>query len=109
MSQPNPIPNGSRSIHDLVIADLSRSDGNPSTRRSMRVGLEQRKRRGLETYGTVLQTYNGRDATLDLWEELLDAVCYAYQAWAEDPTNSELRIIYDATFLLCLRVAEVRA
>ena len=47
------------SIQDAVIADM-----------------EARKVLGLERYGTLLHTDNGRDMMQDLYEELLDACCY---------------------------------
>lgn len=60
-SVPEPPPlNGDRqSIHDLVIADI-----------------EDRKRFGLEKYGTTLQPGNGRRGLVDLYQELLDAAAY---------------------------------
>jgi len=33
--------------------------------------------RGLETYGTKLETFNGRDANADGMEEIVDAIKYA--------------------------------
>ena len=46
-------------IHDLVAQDLAK-----------------RKALGISKYGTALQAHNGRDALLDLYEELLDAAVY---------------------------------
>jgi len=34
---------------------------------------------GVERYGAVLSPHNGRDATVDLAQELADAACYAEQ------------------------------
>lgn len=47
------------SIQDQVIADI-----------------EERKRLGMKSYGTLLYADNGRDMLRDLYEELLDACCY---------------------------------
>ncbi len=60
--QPMPTPNGSPSVQEMVIADI-----------------QVRMQVGLERYGVLLQPHNGRDALRDLYEELLDAACYARQ------------------------------
>jgi hypothetical protein len=61
-SQPLPTVNGHGDIQSLVIADI-----------------EARRAVGIERYGTALQPWNGRQALLDLCEELLDACCYLKQ------------------------------
>lgn len=45
--------------------------------------LLDRELKGIETYGTTLQTHNGRDAVRDLLEELVDAFQYAIQIQLE--------------------------
>ena len=50
--------------------------------------LDERERKGVETYGTTLQTFNGRDAIRDLKEELIDAFQYACQIELELQTLS---------------------
>ena len=65
--QPAPIPNDRPSIHDLVLQDML-----------------ERKAIGLERYGTPLQAGNGRDALIDLYQELQDAVAYTRQKIEED-------------------------
>ena len=42
--------------------------------------LDARVRLGAQKYGEPLTTDNGRDALLDLYQELLDAAMYARQA-----------------------------
>jgi hypothetical protein len=79
--QAAPVPNAEQSVQEMVLDDI---------RARMQVGLER--------YGTLLQPGNGRDALRDLYEELLDAACYARQAIAERPRED-----VDAA------VAEVRA
>ena len=64
--QPSPVPNDRPAIQDLVAADVA-----------------ERKRVGIERYGTPLQAFNGRDALRDLYEELLDAVQYVRQLMYE--------------------------
>lgn len=60
--QPDPIVNNNSSIHDLVIDDI-----------------KERKKLGLERYGTILQAHNGRDALVDMYQEQLDKICYTRQ------------------------------
>lgn len=45
--------------------------------------LHDRTALGIKRYGTPLQTFNGRDALQDLYEELLDASQYCEQLWME--------------------------
>ena len=66
--EPPPTPNDGPAICDLVIADM-----------------EERKRIGIKKYGTPLQAHNGRDALVDLYQELLDAVFYVRQSIEERP------------------------
>jgi hypothetical protein len=60
--EPAPVKNALPAIQDLVIEDL-----------------KARKAVGLERYGTLLQPHNGRDALMDLYQELLDACNYCRQ------------------------------
>ena len=60
--EPDPIPNDSPSIHDLVIRDM-----------------EDRKTMGLAKYGTILQAHNGRDPLIDAYQEVLDLAMYLRQ------------------------------
>ena len=64
--QPPPIPNGSTPVWDLVIADM-----------------RERDQTGRARYGTPLQTFNGRDALVDAYQEALDLVVYLRQAIEE--------------------------
>jgi hypothetical protein len=41
--------------------------------------LELRAQKGEQKYGRRLESYNGRDALVDLYQEVLDAVNYALQ------------------------------
>lgn len=45
--------------------------------------LMRRAEKGMETYGTLLQTENGRDPLQDALEEVLDAAMYLQQAILE--------------------------
>jgi hypothetical protein len=45
--------------------------------------LTDRAESGRKKYGTLLKTNNGRDALMDLYQELLDAVMYIKQKLME--------------------------
>lgn len=49
--------------------------------------LEARAQVGVERYGERLKTHNGRDAELDLYQELLDALNYSRQDLEESKTR----------------------
>lgn len=57
---------GQQDVTEAVIADL-----------------QARTALGIERYGTPLQTFNGRDALRDAYEEVLDAAKYLKQALME--------------------------
>jgi hypothetical protein len=61
--QSEPVKNGLPHVWDLVVQDM-----------------EQRNEHGYQHYKTYLQPFNGRDALIDLYQELLDAVVYLRQA-----------------------------
>ena len=65
-AQPNPVGDGA-DVTKLVIGDLQR-----------------RSAMGEKKYGTALRLHNGRDALIDLYQELLDGVCYIRQKITED-------------------------
>jgi hypothetical protein len=66
MTQSAPHPNDERGVQSQVADDML-----------------DRMVKGIESYGTVLQPFNGRDALQDLYEELLDACNYVKQAMLE--------------------------
>jgi len=45
--------------------------------------IDQRDKRGRETYGGTLYTFNGRDALVDALEESYDLTIYLTQLWLE--------------------------
>lgn len=51
--------------------------------------LKARADWGLAKYQTYLHTHNGRDALVDLYQELLDAVMYIKQALLERETTAD--------------------
>lgn len=69
--QPEPIKTHEDSIHDLVMLDLI-----------------ERKRLGLQRYGTILQATNGRDHLIDAYQEALDLCCYLRAEIERRKTNA---------------------
>lgn len=67
--QPNPQP-GQQNVADYVLADI-----------------RERVEAGERKYGTRLQTFNGRDALWDAYQEALDLVMYLRQAILERNGN----------------------
>ena len=78
-----PVPNDGPSMHDLVCADLEGWPAPRSEIEAVRDLLLERKRLGIERYGSILQPNNGRDFRRDLVEELADALVYARQGLEE--------------------------
>jgi len=70
-AQPKPKP-GKDDVIDLVIEDF-----------------RARAEMCSKDYGTGLQTFNGRDALIDLYQELMDAVMYLRQLIAEEDRRGE--------------------
>lgn len=89
--QPPPLPRESTAIWDLVIADM-----------------RDRDQLGRERYGTPLQAFNGRDAMVDLYQELLDAVAYVRQVIAEKdgPAEQGMTCCYCGQKLVIKKKAE---
>ncbi len=75
MTQPMPKP-GKVNVSPVAIRRLS----DP---------IIQRTNQGIQTYGTPLQTFNGRDALRDCLEELVDATLYLMQAIMEREAGEE--------------------
>lgn len=88
MTQNDPIPNELPQIADLVIADINK-----------------RRQHGIQTYGVPLQPMNGRDAMVDLYEELLDGAHYIRQR-IEEETEHFVRMAGDPD--ATCRLAEIR-
>lgn len=65
--QQAPVPNDGPDIFKLVMEDIS-----------------QRAKEGKVKYGTTLQPYNGRDAVLDAYQEVLDLAQYLRQRIYEE-------------------------
>ena len=58
--------------------------------KAVRKALVERSAFGEKKYGTKLRVLNGRDATYDLYQELLDGIMYAMQARMEDKPGGHM-------------------
>lgn len=58
------------------------------TKQAVIEDLRRREQKGIETYGTTLQTHNGRNALQDAYEEVLDLAQYLKQHLMEQDTAS---------------------
>jgi hypothetical protein len=94
-TQTNPTHNPSQpSITQLIVSS-------PNCPDRLKPYFLAREQKGIETYGTTLQPFNGRNAKQDLLEELLDACQYAKQICLETSTDLDAHFIYQT----CLRLA----
>ena len=71
------------SVEDQPAPDAY-SEAKPDIADLVILDIKERKRVGTERYGTPLQANNGRDALVDLYQELLDAVQYVRQIIEEE-------------------------
>jgi hypothetical protein len=83
MEQPKPTPNDSAHITDLVVQDL-----------------HDRKKIGIQRYGTPLQANNGRNALLDAYEEALDLCQYLRQKLEEQRLSGHLQLETEVSMLV---------
>jgi hypothetical protein len=116
-NQPAPVHNDGPSMHDLVNKDiLSRDpqwDLSVGTARHIRDqvadDLDKRKAFGLEKYGTILQTGNGRNFLLDVYQELQDGAVYARGALLEmDEGSLEYLVLFEVYDNIVTDLVKVR-
>jgi hypothetical protein len=69
----------SESVLDLAINELRHSQWSERLDDLIIADLEMRSAVGEKKYGTILKTHNGRNALIDAYEELLDALLYQTQ------------------------------
>lgn len=55
--------------------------------------LRMRRQFGLDKYGTVLRSHNGRDPMADAAQEALDLIVYLRQAVMERPDHNRQRLL----------------
>lgn len=76
MTQPMPKP-GAQDVTPFARFDFDRR-------------LTEREKQGIETYGTTLQTFNGRDAIEDAQDEAIDQYQYLEQAKMEGAVKAAI-------------------
>lgn len=80
--EPPPQPSDYPDVADLVVNDLgdfNRFPPPPGIKKLIAKDIMDRKEAGVAKYGMPLRPHNGRDAAMDLYQELLDAASYARQ------------------------------
>ena len=90
--QPAPVANDRTASWPLVIEQIEEDsakalpEGSPSLKLIGRVVADMRARHelGIARYGRALQPFNGRDALVDLYQELLDALVYSQTVYSEE-------------------------
>jgi hypothetical protein len=99
-TQPKPTGNG----QDVAVraAEVLRNFGYDKIAED----IEARIRLGEKKYGTRLKSHNGRDAVLDLYQELLDSLNYAMQCDIEGIDNGNL---FDRIANITIDVARLMA
>lgn len=99
--EPEPIHNFNPSVHDLLVNDAKHlvmgfgSCRIEDTKRNQMIDLfRERKRYGLNKYGTVLQAENGRDFLRDALDEIVDCLAYVRMGLEENPLDHDLDRAY---------------
>jgi len=81
--EPDPIKNLYEPIWESVaISYRKRGNGFPY-REEIIKDFRERDDFGRSKYGVPLQPFNGRNAVIDLRQEIQDGIAYSYQAWEE--------------------------
>jgi hypothetical protein len=81
--QPLPKP-GKKLVQERLIGFIRGEHFSNDVSFEITSGIEQRRELGIKKYGTPVQTFNGRDALLDAWQESLDLLTYIYQLDLEE-------------------------
>lgn len=112
--QPAPIPNDRPSLHDELRDAIKRGQPPSKERDRLIAEIDARKQKGLETYGSLLQPFNGREPEVDAFEEAVDLAAYLTQLLAEvceqdnkvlaDDTTRHLKAVIEAALFLAAGV-----
>lgn len=103
--QPAPAVTESGLVIQDVVADEVRGLGPIGA--LVAADVAERRAHGLAKYGTVLRPFNGRDAFVDLYQELLDASQYARQIIAEAllaGADGPVAGLYGQLLMMCVQV-----
>lgn len=87
---------------DQPMPTPGQQDVTPIARRMFVGILDAQEQKGIATYGTTLQTFNGRDALLDAMQEAVDLFQYVVQA------RIEMAALKEENARLRAEVAELR-
>lgn len=97
--EPPPVANDQEALWPKVQDDFRRALRHFPAHQTERVLADMRERdaQGRAKYSVALQPHNGRDAVVDLYQELLDASVYAKQILEERSSNEpwQVRSLYD--------------
>lgn len=109
--EPPPVRTDSPAVWPLVIADAPRVlDETPArVLKRLTADMHARDADGRRKYGTPLQVENGRNATVDAYQEALDLTVYARQQWERYHTRGWWLIHEDAMKLaarICFELLE---
>lgn len=104
--QPPPLTAGDQSLPvwpHLMGQVLERHDGQSSLYDDMRA----RHKEGMRKYGVALAPGNGRDASIDLYQELLDALAYNEVLYLESDSRTDQRKLAERREILLDLAEEV--
>ena len=87
--QPDPVKNETPAVWDLVITDIKFIAHNNPNLQLVIKDMTDRDQWGELKYKTRLQPFNGRDALVDFYQELLDSSVYFRQHLYEVGTPSQ--------------------
>lgn len=103
LEQVTPKQNSEVRVVDVVIRDLDRIFGPDSHSSGLLVAdLRDRATVGHAKYGTYLQPHNGRDATMDAYQELVDGSKYMRQIMLEGKYSDDKTLSEDYHYLLMI-------
>jgi hypothetical protein len=91
MSQPDPKLNDHPPVWNAIIDMFKDSDD--EINKLLVLDMRKRHRKGMETYGVPLQPFNGRDALVDAYEEVLDLCVYLKQVEIETGKHNSAELI----------------
>lgn len=107
--QPAPQP-GKQIVVEAVLESIRVNFIHPASLKHLIMDdLSERAAVGLQKYGRLLETHNGRDALMDLYQEALDGVMYAAQylleAAQDTPEYEERLFVFGHAQVLLFSVA----
>jgi hypothetical protein len=106
LEQNEPQPNGTRPVWEMVMEDFERLTPSDSVTDSVLDDMRDRNEEGRRKYGTPLQCFNGRNALVDLYQELLDAAVYTRQELEENEQEERSLVDYDQLSEVYVRIMQ---